>query len=520
MKIRISTVFLGLLFLTSWFAQQSVDIKIDWNTQSVILMPQVESWNSQSGLTMKQFLITYFNYIGQDLPSSYRFVSLNVKWAVRGTYFYEALQKGIFMGLLDSNSGNINGNSIVTEGIMAALVKRNFGIVLSVEKNVPLTKIRMSNLLRSVPTYFEFQAGKIGYGQAYSVNTIWNFPVFDDVYQKLKNNHYDALSFDDKTLVQGAIKWLTEATKDPYTTYFPPTEAKNFTDNLNGQFEWIWAYVDMSKPGELVVLSPISGGPAEKAGIKWGDRIKKIGDYLVDEKTRLEDAVSKIKGPADTTVVLTILRWSQEIIISVVRAKVKINFVESQKLDNGDFYIKINTFGYWVDSEFEKAIAEMLKVWANKLILDVRNNPGGSLEEVSQMLDLFVPKWQPSVVIKSRAGDQIISSEGSDLRLSSQQKVVVLINEWSASASEIMAGTMKDYVAGLVLVGQKTFGKGSVQILEEYIDGSSIKYTISKWFTGKSQTTVDHVGLKPDILITEDLKTTADEQLDYAKTIR
>lgn len=313
---------------------------------------------------------------------------------------------------------------------------------------------------------------------------------------------------------------MADATGDKHTVYFPPTESKEFQEGLSGHFEGIGAYVDMAVPGVLKIVSPLVGSPAEKAGIKGGDVIVKIDDLVIDESVSLEYAVSKIKGEAGTAVTVYVKRGSENLVFTVKRAKIEIKYVEFKKLASGTPYVKISMFGDGTLAEFAEA-AEWIKkngTDTDKLVIDLRNNPGGNLDDVAGILSYFVPKGEAVVKIRYRDSKDQIVSAGSDAPLSGR-KIAILVNGGSASASEIMAGTIKDYFPKTAIIGEKTYGKGSVQNLAPYPDGSSFKYTIAKWFTGKTETGIDGTGISPDYEVKIGTGETSDTVLEKAENV-
>ncbi len=313
---------------------------------------------------------------------------------------------------------------------------------------------------------------------------------------------------------------MAASTGDEYTVYFPPTESQAFQDELAGSFEGIGAYVDMATPGVLKIVSPIADSPAEKAGIRGGDVITKIDGLSITESVSLEYAVSKIKGPAGSEVTIEVNRGGTVLKFVVKREKIEIQYVEYKRLASGTPYVRITLFGDGTLKGFDKAAEWIAKNAqdSDKLVIDLRNNPGGGLEEVAGILSYFVAKGEPVVKVRYRDSKSQIVSAGAKNSLSGR-KIAILVNEGSASASEIMAGTIKDYLPKTVIVGTKTFGKGSVQNLIGYSDGSSIKYTIAKWFTGKTETGIDHTGISPDVEVVakEDSSETGDTVLNRAE---
>jgi carboxyl-terminal processing protease len=352
-----------------------------------------------------------------------------------------------------------------------------------------------------------------------------NAPGYDilaDAYRRLLTEHIDHEKIDERALIQGAISGMADAAGDKYTTYFPPVAAQEFSDSLNGEFEGVGAYVDMAKPGELMITGPIPGSPAEKAGLLAGDRIIKIDTFEVTKDTALSDAIRKIKGPAGTQVKLTILRNGDTIEKQIERKKIKIDLVTYKKLDSQNSYIQITSFGAGTTEGFLKAVNTMTQDGTQRLILDLRNNGGGDLQEVSNLLDYFVPAGEAKIVVKGLTSTEKLFSTGQDSVLAGK-KIIILINKGTASASEILAGTIQDYLPKTAkLVGETSFGKGSVQSLYPYWDGSTLKYTIAKWYTGKAERTIDHTGLTPDYEVELSIplyQSGTDTQLDFAKTV-
>lgn len=486
-------------------------------------------------LTFGGFLTVYFNSVAEyeNIPESYKYITLNFRNIEKNTPLYAALQKWVYMGFFKNLSIDLKTTELATPDQFVRAVESNLGQKIEVENpNGALTLKSVLDLLAELyQGPWDTTMGSwaitddISLGAFYPVTTVSNFAILNDVYEKLKYNYYDSAKLNDEALIQGAAKGMADSAGDKHTAYFPPVESKDFHDQLDGGFDGIGAYIDMPKPGELHIISPMSGTPAETSGLKWGDIITKIDDTAITESTTLEEAVNKIKWVSGTTVKLHIKRGTDELDFTITRAKITINYVEYKKLETGDQYIKITTFGAWVNDAFVLALTAIAKdPSSGKIIIDLRNNPGGSLDEVAQMLNYFVPKGQSVVHIKYKSTVSEMLSEGQSLIDLSRRKIVILVNGGSASASEIMTGTIKDYLGDNVrIVGEQSYGKGSVQSLDTYTDGSSFKYTIAKWFTGKTQTGIDGVGIKPDLEVKFDDKlwkeSGRDNQMEYARML-
>lgn len=347
-----------------------------------------------------------------------------------------------------------------------------------------------------------------------------DFALFWKVWGLLKDRYVDRGALDAHKLFYGAIDGMLAATGDPYTTFFDPQENKAFQEDISGTFEGIGAEMGI-KNDILTIIAPLEGMPAEKAGLMAGDKILKIdGQNTVNMS--LEEAVSKIRGPKGTEVKLTIFHngdeESREVVIK--RDVILVKSVRFEMLEDDIAYIRVNRFGEDTEREFQAAVRQVLNKKATRLILDMRNNPGGFLETSIELASLMLPAGKIVVMEENAAGERKeLKTRGGDM-LSSLQ-TVVLINEGSASASEILAGALKDNRDNVTLVGKKSFGKGSVQELIPVGRDTSVKITVARWLT-PSGDQINDVGITPDIevsLTRDDLDNSRDPQLDKALEI-
>jgi carboxyl-terminal processing protease len=326
-----------------------------------------------------------------------------------------------------------------------------------------------------------------------------NFSIFWEAWRKLERDFLDKEKIDYQKMVYGAIRGMVDSLEDPYTTFFTPQETEEFTQELSGKYEGVGMEVAI-KDGQLQVLSPFEGTPAAKAGLRPGDKILKIDETPTADLT-IEKAVNLIKGPKGTEVRLLIQRntWPEPKEIKLKRAEIKIPTLKWELKEGDIALIKIYQFNQILSSEFKKATLEILKSGAKKIILDLRNNPGGYLETAVEIAGWFLPKgkvvvWQDMGEEKER---KAYKSKGPATFL--DYPLVVLINEGSASGAEILAGALRDQ-RGVKLVGETSFGKGSVQEQLDLSDGSSLKVTIAKWLTPKGES-INKKGLEPDIKV-------------------
>ncbi|MCX6080254.1 MAG: S41 family peptidase [Chloroflexi bacterium] len=322
---------------------------------------------------------------------------------------------------------------------------------------------------------------------------------------------------DDTKLMRGAINGMLGALGDEHTSYMDPVQFKQADSSLAGAYEGIGAYVDTT--GEyLKVISPISKSPAEQAGIKSGDLIIAI-DGETMKGINPELVRQKVLGPAGSTVVLTIQRADTEkpLDISIVRAKITIASVESKMLDNNVAYVKLNTFGETTTKELTSQLKVLMAKNPKGLILDLRNNGGGYLQTAVEVASQFIKE---GVIVSEKYGDgrPVDKSNAIAGGLATDISMVVLVNEGTASASEIVSGAIQDYGRGK-LVGVTTYGKGSVQIWTPLSnDQGAVRITIAKWLTPKDRA-IHKIGLIPEVVVEmtkDDYAAGRDPQLDAA----
>lgn len=342
-----------------------------------------------------------------------------------------------------------------------------------------------------------------------------DFSIFWEGWHQLENNYLDKENIDYKKMVYGALKGMVASVGDPYTSFFSPTEAKQFSEELSGQYEGVGMIIGY-KESQITVMSPFKGSPAEKAGIKAGDKIFKIDDKFTVDLT-VEEAARLIKGPRNSEVKILIERKNsadpKE--FKIKRELVKIPTLETELKGNDITLIKIYQFNEILPAELQKAALEIVGSSRKKIIVDLRNNPGGYLEVARDVASWFIEKNEVVVWQDIRSGDKgKIAYKSTGPAIFKNYPIVVLINEGSASASEILAGALRDKNHSL-LIGQKSFGKGSVQEQIYLSDNSSLKVTIAKWLTPNG-TLIDESGLEPDIKVEQKEDENTDLQLEKA----
>lgn len=321
--------------------------------------------------------------------------------------------------------------------------------------------------------------------------------VINDKWVQTNSTTTDRVS--DQTRVWGAIEGMTKSLGDPYTIFFPPVESKSFDEEISGNFEGVGMEVGM-RDNVLTVIAPLKGTPAYRAGIKPGDKIVQI-DKTLTNKLNTEQAIQLIRGKKGTAVKFTLLRegTKEPLEISVVRDVIDIPTIDTET--KGDvFIIRLYNFSAISANLFRDALRKFVESGKNKMIIDLRGNPGGYLEAAIDMASWYLPAGK--VVVKedfrNNADSQVFRSKGYNI-FNENLRLVILIDGGSASASEILAGALHEQGVA-TLVGTQSYGKGSVQELIKITPETSLKVTIAKWLTPNG-TSISHGGLTPDYVV-------------------
>jgi len=345
-----------------------------------------------------------------------------------------------------------------------------------------------------------------------------DFNTFWETWELIDENYLRSDKVSGKDRIYGSIKGLVNSLGDPYSQFFTPEEAKKFEEDVQGVFSGIGAEIGIRK-NQLTIISPLKNSPAEKAGIKAGDWILKINSTSTDGMPT-EKAVTLIRGPEGTVATLNIYRegWDKPKDFEITRRQIEVPTLETEM--KGDYaHISLYSFNANASKLFYEAVRDAINKNAKGIILDLRNNPGGYLEVAVNLAGYFVEPG--SVVVsendRTKTIDTFKSSGNGALK---DFPVVVLVNGGSASASEILAGALRD-LRGIKLIGETTFGKGTVQQLKELSDGSEFKVTIAHWVLPSGKT-LESGGLKPDYeveLTDKDIEAKKDPQFEKAVEI-
>lgn len=298
---------------------------------------------------------------------------------------------------------------------------------------------------------------------------------------------------DNIKLVDGALKGYIDALGDPYTTYLTKEEMEEFTEEASSEYVGIGIYVS-NVDDQILIVGVMKDSPALEAGIQAGDIITKVNGVEYSG-AQLSEATSVLKGKEGTNADVTILRNDEEKTVTVTRKKITVEHVASQMIDNDIAYIEISSFDSGVADSFERQLKELLNKGAKKIIIDVRSNGGGIVDEATQIADLFIDKGKSILITKGKNDSEKVTTAEND-PIVKNIPVAILTNESTASASEILAGALKDQY-GATLVGKTTYGKGVIQTLYSLQDGSGIKITTDEYYT-PNHNQINKKGLTPD----------------------
>ena len=348
----------------------------------------------------------------------------------------------------------------------------------------------------------------------FSAQALW---LMKQTRSLLETYHVDGdKPVEEKKLLYGAVRGILQAWGDPYTRFLDPAQLKEEEIEVQGEYGGLGIYIGQ-KDGRTLVISPIEGTPADRAGIKPNDEIVKIGEDVIFGWDQ-DRVVKALRGQAGTRVTIWIRREKEERLLKfdLKRENIALKTVKLEKLEDGLVYIRLSFFNEKTAEEMRKALAQANGMKAKGIVLDLRNNPGGLLNAATEVVDMFVDS---GVIVGmkgrfERANEVIYATKGTQTRL----PVVVLVNEGSASASEIVSGALKDLKRAKI-VGKKTFGKGSVQTLFHLSDGSAMFITIARYYT-PSGLVIDHVGLKPDLVVEGEPKRDHKKDVQLQKAIQ
>ncbi|MGI6201663.1 MAG: S41 family peptidase [Christensenellales bacterium] len=347
--------------------------------------------------------------------------------------------------------------------------------------------------------------------------TLQSYQRLTQIHQSILKNYLGDVS--DEALLDGAAKGMTAALDDPYAYYYTADEYKKLQEVSSGNYDGVGLLIQQSAEGYATVVQVYEGSPAEQAGMQPGDQILAVDGEPLTLDEPIENISAKVKGPKNTQVAMTLLRGEEQVEVTLERKEITIDYAHFEVLDGGIGYVRITEFYGNAVTEFEKALKQFDKQGVKGFIVDLRDNPGGYLDDAVAIADLLLPEGD-IVYTEDKNGNR--EYEKSDAACT-DLPFAVLVNGMSASASEVLAGAIQDYGAA-PLIGEKTYGKGIVQNIYPFNDGAALKYTIAKYYSPSGRC-IHGTGLEPDIALslpeeltdgTEDYSRQRDTQLQQA----
>lgn len=464
-------------------------------------------------LNLGEFITQYFESTTTNIPNSYKYIDVYYTNITKDTALYQSLQKAIYKNSLPNIATSFPNTQKLSQQQASFIIEKDKKIKAPYTTDTAVTTERLQSTLEQIQNQ---SSTTIPISTNGSALPSFQTEIMKDVQKTLQNNYYNSELLDQEKMSYGAIKGMVEATEDPYTSFFPPQEAESFNDSMVGEYVGIGAYIEMPSPWKLLIISVFEDSPAQSGGLQWWDKILKVNGNTITQNTSINTATSRIKWAENTPVSLTILRENKEITKTLIRKKIEIQSITTDFSNPNTCIIKIASFDYQSYSKFAKALAKG-EVMCKSYIIDVRDNPGWSLEEVAKMLDHIVPTGKTSVIVKTKTSQEEYVAEEVDWPKITNKKMSILVNNGSASASEIFAGTAKEYAPNALIVGSQSYGKWTVQEVINYEWGAMLKYTIAKRFTGKYSKSIDGIWITPDVEIENNHDTPEDEQLEIAK---
>lgn len=338
------------------------------------------------------------------------------------------------------------------------------------------------------------------------------FPAFWEAWDALHNQYIGDL--DDKDLFYGAVAGMVRAVGDPYTVFTDPEDSKQFRETLEGQFSGVG--IEIGVRGGLVrVIAPLEGSPAQQAGVEAGDIVVAVDDEPITPDSTIDEVVQAIRGPRGTEVKLTVARQTDTETetqdITITRDTITVESVTLDRLEGNVAHVRISSFNGDTAEQFDTIARQLAASRPDGIVLDVRNNPGGFLQTAVDIASYFL---EPGTLVVTEQGETKTTHTTRGTPRLRDIPLVIVINKGSASASEIIAGALADQLT-TPIIGEQSFGKGSVQELVAFKDGSSLRVTVAKWFTPNGRS-IDDEGIEPTHSVEDNDETEEDEQLQAA----
>jgi C-terminal peptidase prc len=453
-----------------------------------------------ANLNFEDFLVVYFEWVSINLEKSWintdelcqntlvKYTNVS-PW----TQLYEALQKGICLNLFPNIAIPLPLSDYLTQDKVAQLLSSNFKNQISYSKWDLIDTSWTKELIDQTSSILWWNGENKGNSSE----------ILDDVKYRLQNQSIYSSGVDWDNKKCSNITWCVDLIDDDYTEFYNSDQAQDLYESLEWEFSWIWAYLGTDGHGLFGITEIVEWWPAEKAGLKAWDIFVQIDDYVLTKNSTLDVIRSHIKWDIWTKVYIKIKRWNQYLEFNIKRSLISLPNIDYEILGWGICFMSIKQFNEKTLDQFEAGLRNFYLNNCKVYLFDLRDNAWWELNTVVNMLNHFVNSGDTIVQMRYNDFTENIVANWYGEKIKNKS-IFMFVNEMTASASEIFVWTIKDYVKNSVLVWSKTYGKWSAQTLVQYTDGSILKYTIAKWYTGKSNKNIDGVWFNPDVTLRPD----------------
>jgi carboxyl-terminal processing protease len=464
---------------------------------------------AEKNFSLGETLTLYFSELFPNTVSEINNVTLKYSGIGNRNGLRVALQKAVYYGMLSNTAHELHPDSEMSDRAFCDLLRRHFGVRLTCDTS-SLTLSDYEAFMVTIRTSFAYRllhlmnTPEISIVQDESVPessklaNANNYYLLEKVYSILQESYLRGEKFDQSSLIYGAAEWLVNELGDQHTKFFRPDASTDFRNSLDGNIVGIGVIIDVDAQWYLLVTDVIRHSPAEKAGILAGDKIIKIDNNPVITEDGIDDDIARLRGKVLTQVEVTLLSGKITKTVAIIREIIHVSLVETETLSNA-YRIIFWEVAFGTDALMRDALRAFLQSSKKRLILDLRNNPGWSMEETRNILNYFIDKGNPLVILKYPKLEVTHFALDDAMTDWTQYEIVILINSDSASAAEIIASSLREYFPrNVVIIGDTSYGKWTVQELVSFDDKSLLKYTIAEWITPFNKLSIDQVGVVPD----------------------
>lgn len=466
------------------------------------------SFAEEKSLTVWETLTLYFTEIFPTLTPEISQVTVKYSWIGTRTGLRGALQRAVYYRMLPNTLATLRPDEPMSDRAFSQLLRRDFWTRVTADSSA-LTLGDYERFMATIRSSFSYRMLRLMNTPEDSVPVETFSPqsklpqadsyyLLENIYTILQDNYLRGEKFNQTDLIYGAAEWLVNELGDQHTKFFRPDASTDFKNTLAWNIVGIGVIIDIDALGSLTITDVIRHSPAEKAGLVSGDKIIQVGGVPVSTADGIIDDIARLRGLPDTQVEVTVQSGKVVRTVAIVRQIIHVQQVETEELTDS-YRIIFWEVAFGTDIVMESALQWFLSSGRKRLILDLRNNPGGSMAETRTILNYWIDKWNPLVVLKYPKVEVVNYAQNNPMTDWKQYEIVILINADTASAAEIIAATLREYFPrNTVIIWETSYGKWTVQELVSFDDKSLLKYTIAEWLVPRSRKSIEKVGIIPD----------------------